>query len=54
MIALNRVRNWIAIAVVGFLGIIGIVGGAKWVAAKGVPLLSPVAAGAVSAWRVAA
>lgn len=50
----SAVRSWILISGISMLGIIAIVGGSKWVGSKNIPVLSPVANGVVTAWKVAA
>lgn len=54
MISLNQARNWLGITLVAFIGIIGMLLAAKTLGNANVPFLSPIAAGTVNAWRVAA
>lgn len=54
MIDAGAARNWIIIGGISFLTTIFIVGASRWVGGKNVPVLSPVANGVNSAWKVAA
>lgn len=52
MVRLDMIRNWIALTGVAFLGIGGGLIVFKWLAGKNIPVVSSLANGLVSFWRV--
>jgi hypothetical protein len=54
MIEALRLRNWIAITMVAFAGIVGFLVVSKYLASKNIPVVSPIAAGVGNVWTAAA
>lgn len=54
MLDLSRIRNWVGVSLIAMAGIIGILAFSKFLGAKRIPLVSPVAAGVGTAWKAAA
>lgn len=52
VVDLSMVRNWIIVGGTSFLVIGAGLIAAKWVAAKGVPVLSSIATGILSFWKL--
>lgn len=52
MLDVSMIRNWILVGGTSFLVIGSMLIFSKWVATKSVPVISPLAAGVVSFWKL--